>query len=293
MLEEKRKKLRLGNTLSYALFAVISLLAYFLPFNGNNVLSMELKYQNLVSGPALVWYLFFIVLIGLAIFVRFQAGDRTRRDQVAARTLDALGWTPSAAMILYALFITLWHFELLTLALVVLVLVDLTLLIANGNIRENPHVMDEKFWVRNPFSLFFAWTLYLTMSTIAMRWPGFFSDELSAVVLLVVFMGLALIFAFYNMNIGMPIAWLLFLLFKQIQYVDSYLFRMVAWAGIGAMVFMIVLIARKDPFQHYFRKPVNRAMDKFNYGEPSKLDALEDELNEQLQTKPGGRITFR
>ena len=293
MLEEKRKKLRLANILTYALFAVISLLAYFLPLNGNNVLSLELKYPNLVSGPAFVWYLFFIVLIGLAIFTRFQARNMAFRDNLTGRTLDALGWTASTAYILYIITIVLWHFEMLTLTLIVLVLVNVVLLIANGNIRENPDVMEEKFWVRNPFSLFFAWTLYLLMNTIAMRWHTAFSDELAAVILLVVFMALALSFAFFNMNIGVPIAWLLILIFKQIQYVDSYMFRMVAWAGIGAMIFMIVLIGRKDPFQHYFRKPVSRAMDKYNYGRESELEELEDELNKKLQTKPGGRITFR
>lgn len=283
----------LANILTFVFFAIISILAYFLPLNGNNVLTMELKYTNLISGPAFVWYLFFAALISLAIFIRFQAGNMSISDNLIAKTLDTLGWTPSAAFILYAMAISLWHFERLTLALVVLILVNLVLLITNGNIRENPAVMDEKFWVRIPFSLFFAWTLYLMMTTIAMRWSSVFSDELAAVILLVVFMLLVLSYAIYNMNAGIPMAWLFILIFKQLQYVESYMFRMVAWAGIGAMVFIIFLIGRKDPYQHYFRKPVNRPMAKYDCGKESQIQELEDELNEQLQTKPGNKITFR
>ncbi len=293
MLTEKRKQLRLANIVTCWLFALISLIAYFLPLNGNNVLALEFKYSNLVSGPAFQWYLFFLTLIALGLFTWFQSRKKSLRNHIIPKTLDTLGWTAPASFILYSLGIVLWHFELLLPALFIFIILALVLFIANSNIRDQQDVFDEKFWVRNPFSFFIGWTLLMIMTTIAMRWQAIFSEELPAVILLTVFMGLVLLFAFVNRNIGVPFLWLIILIFKQIQFVDSYLFRMVAWAGIAAMIFMIVLLFRLAPKTHLYRKPVNHKMDKYNYGQDSAIEKLENELNDKLQTKPGGRITFR
>lgn len=40
-------------------------------------------------------------------------------------------------------------------------------------------------------------------------------------------------------------------------------------------------------------KPVTKAMDKYNYGRFSQLEALENELNESLHVKPGDQINLK
>lgn len=281
------------NLLAFIILTVVTLVAYFMPLNGNNVLTLEMKYPNLVTGPAFVWYFYFIALFGLALFNRFQAGTMKFRDTISAKALETLGWTSAAIGFLYSLATVFLHYEHLNLTITFLVLTVVIGSIANGNIRDQSAVMEEKFWVRNPFSLFLAWSLYLLMSTIAMRWPETFSQATPALILVVSFLAFVLYFAFANMNIGLPIYWILILLMKQFQNPDSQILKTAIWVGIIFLVITVFLIAQKDPHQHYYRKPVVKGMDKYNSGQESQLEKLETELNEKLKTKPGARISLR
>lgn len=293
MTIEKRKRSGTINILAFIILAGVTLAAYFMPLNGNNVLTLELKYPNLISGPAFTWYFYFIALLGLAFFTIFQARKMEYRDNISAKTTDTLGWLPAGLALVYSLATVFLHFEHFGLTITCLVLSAIILMVANGNIRDNEAVMAEKFWVRNPFSFFFGWVLYLLMSTIAMGWHQTFAQESPALILFVLFLAFVLYFAFANNNIGVPISWILILLLKQLQPPPSQMLMTLVWVGIGLLLIIIFQIVRKDHQQHSFRKPVSRAMDKFNFGEESKLKKLEEELNEELKTKPGARINLR
>lgn len=293
MTVEKRKKLRSINILAFLALAVVTLAAYFMPLNGINVLSLELKHPNLLSGPAFIWYFYFIALLGLALFTRFQAGNLQSRDNISAKTLETLGWIPGAVALFYSLATVFLHYEKLSLTITFLVLTAIVLMIANGNIRDNKDVMDEKLRVRNPFSLFFGWVLFLLMSSIAMRWNVTFAQEVPALILFLACLAFVLYFAFANINLGLPLYWILMLLVKQLQNPDGALLKTVIWGGIGVLFITVILIARRDRHQRYIKKPVVRAMDKYNSGQPSQLEQLEEELNAKLKTKPGARINLR
>ncbi len=293
MTTEKRKKLRVMNLLAFLVLAGVTLTAYFMPLNGINVLTLEMNHPNLISGPAFIWYLYFLSLLGMALFTWFQAGNMQFRNNISAKTLDTLGWIPTGVTLFYSLAIVFLHYERFGFAMTLLIFTAILLMAANGNIRDQEDVMDEKFWVRNPFSFFFGWVLYLLMNTIAMRWQDSFSRETPALILFIVFLAFILYFAFANMNLGLPISWMLGLLIKQLQNPDRFLLRAAFWAGIAVLLLTVILIARKDRHQHYYRKPVVRAMDKYNEGQASQIEELEHELNAALGTKPGARINLR
>ena len=281
------------NLLAFIVLTVVTLVAYFMPLNGNNVLTLEMKYPNLVTGPSFVWYFYFIALLGLALFNRFQAGNMKFREIISAKALETLGWTSAAIGFLYYVATVFLHYEHLNLTITFLVLTVIIGLIANGNIRDQSTVMEEKFWVRNPFSLFLGWSLYLLMSTIAMRWSNTFSQDTPTLILVVSFLAFVLYFAFANMNVGLPIYWILILLMKQFQNPDSQILKTAIWVGIIFLVITVLLITQKDPHQDYYRKPVVKGMYKYNTGQESQLEKLENELNEKLKTKPGAKISLR
>ena len=279
--------------LAFIVLAGVTLAAYFMPFNGNNVLTLEMKFPNLISGPAFTWYFYFIALLSLALFTKFQAGNVEYPDSISAKTLDTLGWLPAGLALFYSLATVFMHYENFGLTIAFLVISAIILMIANGNIRDNEVVMAEKFWVRNPFSLFLGWVLYLLMGNIAMGWNQTFAQETPALILFLIFLAFVLYFAYANMNIGLPIYWILILLMKQFQNSGSQMLMTGIWVGIALLLISIFQIARKDRRRHSYRKPVTEAMDKFNYGEESQLKKLEEELNEELKTKPGARINLR
>ena len=293
MTIEKIKRLRMINLLAFIVLTVVTLVAYFMPLNGNNVLTLERKYPNLISGPAFVWYLYFLTLLSLALFDRFQAGNMTFRGIKSTKALETLGWTTSGAAFLYTLATVSLHYELIGLTIFFLVLTVLTLLIINGNIKDRSEVMAEKFWVRNPFSLFLGWALYLLMSSIAMGWYTTFSQETPALFLLIGFLAFVLYFAVTNRNIALPLSWIFLSLIKQLENPPGQLLKTVLWVGILFLLVTVFLIAQRDPQQGYARKPVHKTMDKYNFGSPSQLEKLEDDLNEKLKTKPGAKIRLR
>lgn len=293
MLTEKNRRLKSINILTWLIMAGVTLISYFLPLNANHVLTMETKYPGALVGPAFVWYLFFLTLLALAGFIWFQARSLPHQDLLRAKTRHALGWTAGASFLLYALATVLWHYEKLGWTITVLALTAIVLFIVNGNIREDAELMDEKFWVRNPFSLFLGWVLHLLMMTIAMRWHASFSQEMPAFLLITASLILVIWYGFANLNTGVLFIWLIALLLKLLQNPSQQTLVYALWGGVAALLISIFLIARRGPHAQYYRKPVAKAMDKYNFGRPSQLEALENELNDQLQTKPGARITIK
>lgn len=293
MFTEKNKNLKLINLITWLILVVTTLVAYFLPLNNNNVLTLETKYPGSLVGPALVWYLFFLSLIALGLFIWFQARSTVQSKLLRPKARYALGWTVGASFLLYSVATILWHYEKLGWSIFALILTTLVLFIANGNIRDNQDLMKEKFWIRNPFSFFTGWVLYLLMMTIAMRWSASFSMEMPAFLLLVSSLIVVIWYSFVNLNSGIPFIWMIALLLKLLQNPSQQTLVYALWGGVAALIISIYFISRLNPYPDRRHTPVTKAMDKYNYGRPSELETLEDELNESLQVKPGARIHIK
>lgn len=293
MLTEKNKKLKIINSITWLILVGVTLAAYFMPLNENNVLTMETKYPGPLVGPAFVWYLFFLTLLGLTLFTWFQARSTPHQELLRAKTRYALGWTVGASYLLYSLATVLWHYEMFGWTIFVLVLTTLVLFIANGNIRDDVDLVNEKFWIRNPFSIFLGWVFYFLMMTIAMKWQPTFSLEMPTFLLLVASLVLVIWYSFINLNTGVLFVWLIGLILKLIENPAQQTILYALWGGLAALLISIYFIARLKPYAKGLHKPVTKAMDKYNYGRFSQLEALENELNESLHVKPGDQINLK
>lgn len=294
MLTEKNNKLKIINSITWLILVGVTLAAYFMPLNENNVLTMETKYPGPLAGPAFVWYLFFFTLLGLTLFTWFQARSTPHQELLRAKTRYALGWTVGASYLLYSLATVLWHFEKFGWTIFILALTSLVLFIANGNIRDDVDLVNEKFWIRNPFSIFLGWVFYFLMMTIAMKWQATFSLEMPAFLLLVASLVLVIWYSFINLNTGVLFVWLIVLILKLIENPAQQTIIYALWGGLAALLISIYFIARLKPYAKGLRKPVTKAMDKYNYGRFSQLEALENELNASLQVnKPGDQINLK
>lgn len=290
MTIEKRKKLRMINIIGFVILLIGSLVTYFLPL-GKNVTDLATAHPNLINFPANTWVGLLLTLVGLACFTRFQAGNMQFRNSISAKTLDVLGWTPVASYILFLAGMLAYHFEQFILALVLLILTSLVLLITNGNIREDYSVMDEKFWVRNPFSIFTGWVFLLITDLIAKRWA--ISDDTNSAVFMAVVIALLALYSLSNLNIGIPLTWILYFWLRHGKNPATPALDTILLIGMIVFAVIIVVIFVRGRHKQYLRhKPVNRRMDKYNAGDESEIKKLEDDLNQQLQTKPGARINL-
>lgn len=293
MLEEKINRLKNINIVFWLLLAGVTLGAFYLPLNGLNTLQLEQRHPGPLVGPSLLWYLYYLTLAGLGLFTWFQARSTPHQELTRFKARHALGWTVAGSYLLYSLAIVLWHFEFLGWSIFLLILTALVLFAVNSNIRDEPEVMIEKFWVRNPFSFFLGWVLYLLMMTIAMRHGSTFSQEFPALVLFLVFLGIVIFYGLRRLNAGVPIIWIGALAILLLQNTAPRTLRSFLWIGLALLVITLVFILRRSLSLRTRHKPVSRAMDKFNFGAASQLEVLEAELNDQLRTKPGARISLK
>lgn len=129
--------------------------------------------------------------------------------------------------------------------------------------------------------------------TIAMKWQATFSLEMPAFLLLAASLVLVIWYSFVNLNSGVLFVWLIMLILKLVQNPGPQTITFALWGGLIAIIISIYFITRLTPYAKGLHKPVTRAMEKYNYGKPSQLEALENELNESLQVKPGDRINLK
>lgn len=149
----------------------------------------------------------------------------------------------------------------------------------------------EKVNLRLPLTLWFTATLWLILFLFGVLFYKPMGQELPAALFLVAFSLLILRFARTNENAGLLIAWSL-LIAWQVLDGPSGMFVFLAQLVI-LILFLIAasLLLRKAPL--FSKKPVPRAMDKYNWGKAPQLHALEEDLNRKLNTKKGGRITLQ
>ncbi|UUM11315.1 hypothetical protein NQU17_11740 [Clostridiaceae bacterium HFYG-1003] len=291
MEAQKQTRLKILNSLSWLILAAVSLSAYFLPIQAT-VLTLETRYPAPVVGPSYTWYLYFITLAGLTLFTLFQAGASPHRELIRQKARHALGWTVGASFILYSLAILSWHYELLGLAIFLLILTTLLLFAINGSIREDEDLWDETLLLRAPFCLFLGWVLFLLFQTIAMRWHTLFQQDVSAFLLLAVFLFFVIYYGLTTRSPAIVLLWLAALLLKFLQMPGS-LLRWMILGCLAALVLALIAILGKGPRYLPRHKLVSKGMDKYNFGRPSQLEALEEELNAELKTKPGDRIRLK
>lgn len=293
MLTEKVNRLKIINIVFWLLLVGVTLGAFYLPLNGLNTLQLEQRHSGPLVGPSLLWYLYFLTLASLGLFTWFQARNTPHLELTRFKTRLSLGWTVAGSYLLYSLAIVLWHFEFLGWSIFLLILTALVLLAVNSNIQDEPEAMIEKFWVRNPFSFFLGWILYLLMMTIAMRHGATFSQEFPALVLFLVFLGIVIWYGLRRRNAGVPMVWIGALAILLLQNTAPRTLRSFLWIGLALLLITLISILRRSFSLRTRHKPVSRAMDKFNFGAASQLEVLEAELNDQLRTKPGDRITLK
>lgn len=160
---------------SYVSMVFVNFLANGLPINNRSTGAISDAYPNLFAPAGLtfsIWGLIYLLLGGYVVF-QFVKKDQKTEDLLSR--INPLFIATSLANILW---IFAWHYDYIGVS-VLLMLVLLFLLIKIAEIlRKEQFVMQEKIFVRAPFSIYFGWITVATIANItvflvSIGWNGF------------------------------------------------------------------------------------------------------------------------
>ena len=151
-----------GNIVAYAVMIVLNVLSNALPINGQSMPEISARYPSLFTPAGFTFSIWGVIYLALLVFVVWQALPAQRSNGKVA----ALSVWFKANCLLNALWILVWHYDLLVLSMLImlcmlvsLVMIYRGLITSLGTARLSEHLV-----LYLPFSLYTGW---ITVATIA------------------------------------------------------------------------------------------------------------------------------
>jgi hypothetical protein len=173
--------IRIGSVLGFILMFTINALAVILPINGQNTGAISDKYPNLFTPAGITFSIWGVIYLFLLLYTIYQTGLIWKATPQQNTIVHRIGGLYILTCIFNAAWILCWHYDLVALSVVVMLLLLTTLIFIYLRIRDilKHAVLSHKKWlVMMPFSLYLGW---ITVATIAnatallvfYKWDGF------------------------------------------------------------------------------------------------------------------------
>ena len=114
-----------GNIVAYAVMILLNVLSNALPINGQTMPEISAKYPSLFTPAGFTFSIWGLIYLALLVFVVWQALPAQRED---ARVAAISGYFKLNCL-LNALWIVVWHYDLVVVALVVMLAILATLVL--------------------------------------------------------------------------------------------------------------------------------------------------------------------
>lgn len=157
--------LKIINTIAYIGMIIVNILAEALPINGVSTGEVANAYPNLFTPSPLTFSIWGLIYLLLAGFVLYQLGVFSLKNQTyRADVIKDIGLWFAASCLANTAWIFAWHYKRIALSVVFMLLLLVTLIVIVGKIQKQELSLKEKFFIKLPFSIYFAW---ITIATIA------------------------------------------------------------------------------------------------------------------------------
>ncbi len=255
-MKPSMRTLALVNALAFISVLVINYLANALPLNGKNTGELSDQYPNLFTPAGLTFSIWGIIYLWLAVFVGVQIAALFR-PALAVRVkpiVEKIGWLFVATCIFNVSWIFAWHWEQLTLSVVIMLGFLITLLRINETIGIGHSKANElEKWISHwPFGIYQGWITVATIANVTALmvdngWRGGGLSEAFWAVLMITVGAAAAVFILFrqnNLGHGVAVAWaLLGIYLKRNGALEtgSEMVGMAALAAMGIVVMITVL----------------------------------------------------
>ncbi|NPV08284.1 MAG: tryptophan-rich sensory protein [Anaerolineae bacterium] len=193
-----RQQIRqVANVVTTLVVIVVNALANALPINNQTTGEISDRYPVLFTPAGYIFSIWGLIYLGLIAFSVYQAmpGRREAEDSL----LDRIGWFYVVSGLANAIWIFLWHYEVLPLSLLVMLVLLGSLIAIYLRLNVGRRVVNRReFWaVHVPFSLYLGWITVATVANVAvvlydLGWGGFgISQQAWTIIMLAVAAALA------------------------------------------------------------------------------------------------------
>jgi len=206
-----RRKLSISvlNLVGFLGTVVVNGLAVALPINNKTTGELSDQYPNLFVPAGLTFSIWGLIYLLLAIFVIYQLIIVIRKDTQQSAFIERIGLLFFASSVLNIGWIFAWHYEIVPLSLVIMLLL-LGCLIAiylRLDIGKSTSAKTEKYLVHLPFSVYLGWITIATIANVTallvdVNWNTFgLGEQFWAVAVIVVGIAIALSILFTRKDI--------------------------------------------------------------------------------------------
>jgi hypothetical protein len=260
------RTIQLSNAVSTVLMFVINMLASVGLINNTTPGALSDRLPNLFVPSGLTFSIWGVIYVLLFLFVAYQMRGSASRDVEDSSYLGKIGWFFVASNVFNLAWIFAWHYELVALSLVFMILLFVSLLaiylrLEIGDPRKTIS-LKKKLFYQVPFSVYLGWITVATIANVTAFLVSIGIEPYNglAVVLTVVVIIVAALIAALVLWTRRDIAYSLVIVWALVGIVvkrldPSYFVELTVAtsAGIGAAVILIVLAAlvllRSRPFQ--------------------------------------------
>ncbi|PQA58339.1 tryptophan-rich sensory protein [Siphonobacter curvatus] len=270
------KTLQILNFVTFLITLVVNWAAVSLPLNGKSTRQLSDQYPNLFTPAGLTFSVWGVIYTMTAIFVFFQLKglfSSLSSDYVNRVVRRLSGWF-IASNLLNATWIIAWHYEYVTLSVVIMLAIlvtQLTLLVRVHEVSEVDTSWGQRFVVRTPFGLYAGWISIATIANItawlvSINWNQFgVSAEVWTVIMIITGTILAqlVLFTLRSVSYGLVVIWAIVgIILKRYQTPDPNMTIVyVCEICILILTISVILIAftnlvipiRKSPTLHWTR----------------------------------------
>ncbi len=257
------KTLAIINAIGLIGVIVINALANALPINGITTGELSDLYPNLFVPAGITFSIWALIYVLLILFIVNQFAAIKSSETQAISSIEQIGPWFFISCSANILWIFAWHYQLLLLSLVLILLIGLSLIMMYlrldiGRTQVSPRT---KFLVYLPVSVYLGWISVAVIANVTAvlvfyGWNGFTLSESFWTVLVIIagiLVGLAMLYLRKDIFHPLVVVWAYFGIIMK-RSADSIPYTAViaaAWAGVAVLIFLIIVqIVRKQTYIH-------------------------------------------
>ncbi len=232
------------NLIGFLAVIIFNALAVILPLNNNSTGALSDKYPNLFVPAGLTFSIWGVIYILLGVYTIYQMVAAFRPAAQKGDFFDRIGIWFFISCIFNTAWIFAWHYEVMWLSLVIMLLLFMSLLVIYlrlGIGRRNDVSNTEKGLVHLPFSIYIGWITIATIANVTAflvkyGWNRFGLDEQFWTVLVIavgIIITLGMIFIRNDIFYSFVVIWAL----------AGILIKRLANPGTPALLIIIITIA--------------------------------------------------
>jgi len=190
---KKENFLKIFVAFTYLAMIVVNALSNILPINGNNTGQVSNSYPNLFAPSALTFSIWGLIYFLLAAYTLYQFGlFQKDGGQKNASLFAQVGTYFAVTSLANILWIFSWHYHLIALSLVFMLVILFYLIKINSILRKEKFIPKENFFIKAPFSVYFGWITVATIANVttllvSLNWNGWgISPAIWTIIILIV-----------------------------------------------------------------------------------------------------------